>query len=212
MTETNIPNHFRQIGTNCGHGHAWKRPDGVKSRCGGPRICQVCADDAALVSAAVEWAKGGEVDPDPAAPVPARDPAARINELLEANNRYQQEARDARAAAATALDQRNQLGQALGRVLVHAKMLRADVGMTGPELLMAAETFCGGPESDLEPATEQKAPPPAPWTAGADNAKIEGWLAFFTGRDRESCPFPPARDDLQRGFREGWDAAKEFKA
>lgn len=30
-----------------GHGHAWERPDGVKSRCGGPNVCHVCAHDKA---------------------------------------------------------------------------------------------------------------------------------------------------------------------
>lgn len=56
---------FSRINTNAGHGHAWERPDGHKARCGGPRICPMCAEDAALVSAAVEWAKGGDVDPGP---------------------------------------------------------------------------------------------------------------------------------------------------
>jgi hypothetical protein len=32
-------------GTNTGHGHVWERPDGVKARCGGPRICKECARD-----------------------------------------------------------------------------------------------------------------------------------------------------------------------
>ena len=30
-----------------GHGHVWDRPDGVKSRCGGPNVCHVCAHDKA---------------------------------------------------------------------------------------------------------------------------------------------------------------------
>lgn len=33
-------------GTNNGHGHVWKRPDGIRMRCGGPRLCRVCAQDA----------------------------------------------------------------------------------------------------------------------------------------------------------------------
>lgn len=33
------------------------------------------------------------------------------------------------------------LGEALGKVLVAAGMIRADVDMTGPELLLAADTF-----------------------------------------------------------------------
>ena len=35
-------------GTNSGHGHVWPRPDGVKMRCGGPRICSACALDNAI--------------------------------------------------------------------------------------------------------------------------------------------------------------------
>ena len=31
--------------TNTGHGHVWKRPDGVRARCGGPGICRECAAD-----------------------------------------------------------------------------------------------------------------------------------------------------------------------
>lgn len=34
-----------RIGTNTGHGHVWRRPDGYLARCGGPAICQVCARD-----------------------------------------------------------------------------------------------------------------------------------------------------------------------
>jgi len=34
-------------GANTGHGHVWKRPDGVKTRCGGPMLCSKCARDAA---------------------------------------------------------------------------------------------------------------------------------------------------------------------
>lgn len=33
--------------SNTGHGHVYPRPDRVKVRCGGPRICNVCALDAA---------------------------------------------------------------------------------------------------------------------------------------------------------------------
>lgn len=28
---------------NTGHGHVRPRPDGIKMRCGGPKICTVCA-------------------------------------------------------------------------------------------------------------------------------------------------------------------------
>lgn len=34
-------------GTNTGHGHVWKRPDGIKVPCGGPYICSQCAIDKA---------------------------------------------------------------------------------------------------------------------------------------------------------------------
>lgn len=38
-------------GTNTGHGHVWKRPDGARARCGGPRMCKECERDLALVHA-----------------------------------------------------------------------------------------------------------------------------------------------------------------
>lgn len=34
-------------GTNTGHGHVWRRPDGVRARCGGPGACGQCSRDAA---------------------------------------------------------------------------------------------------------------------------------------------------------------------
>jgi ribosome modulation factor len=55
--------------------------------------------------------------------------------------------------------------------------------------------------------------PAAPWPAGGgNNAKREGWKAFFAGKGREECPFPPGRADLQRGYREGWDAAGDLRS
>ncbi|MGB3432430.1 hypothetical protein [Achromobacter sp.] len=36
-----------RVGTNTGHGHAWRRPDGYLARCGGPAICRECAQDLA---------------------------------------------------------------------------------------------------------------------------------------------------------------------
>lgn len=33
-------------GSNTGHGHVWKRPDGVTARCGGPVLCLSCRADA----------------------------------------------------------------------------------------------------------------------------------------------------------------------
>ncbi|WP_320533625.1 hypothetical protein [Robbsia andropogonis] len=35
------------IGSNTGHGHVWKRPDGLKAKCGGPGMCAKCSRDAA---------------------------------------------------------------------------------------------------------------------------------------------------------------------
>jgi hypothetical protein len=32
-------------GTNSGHGHVWKRPDGRRYRCGGLHMCQQCRND-----------------------------------------------------------------------------------------------------------------------------------------------------------------------
>lgn len=39
----------RTPGTNSGHGHVWKRPDGWRLDCGGPAMCEDCADDQATV-------------------------------------------------------------------------------------------------------------------------------------------------------------------
>ena len=60
---------------------------------------------------------------------------------------------------------------------------------------------------DEAPPREPDGVPQPPWPIGADNGKREGWRQFFLGRSRESCPFPPARADLLRDYREGWDAA-----
>lgn len=35
------------LGTNKGHGHVYARPDGQRTRCGGPGLCEVCNVDAA---------------------------------------------------------------------------------------------------------------------------------------------------------------------
>ena len=48
-------------GTNTGHGHVWRRPDGVRMRCGGPGLCSECSADAirlaptAAESALPDW-------------------------------------------------------------------------------------------------------------------------------------------------------------
>jgi hypothetical protein len=37
--------------SNCGHGHVIPNPNGSKARCGGPRVCSLCAmDQAALIA------------------------------------------------------------------------------------------------------------------------------------------------------------------
>ncbi len=40
-----------EMGTNIGHGHVFKRPDGMVSRCGGPTMCKECALDLAQINA-----------------------------------------------------------------------------------------------------------------------------------------------------------------
>lgn len=36
-----------KVPANSGHGHVFKRPDGMKARCGGPGFCDECSRDAA---------------------------------------------------------------------------------------------------------------------------------------------------------------------
>jgi hypothetical protein len=40
-----------EVNPNVGHGHVFPRPDGMKSRCGGPAMCSGCAQDLALKEA-----------------------------------------------------------------------------------------------------------------------------------------------------------------
>lgn len=51
------------------------------------------------------------------------------------------------------------------------------------------------------------APPEPPWPVGRENAKREGWKAYFNGRARDRCPFPTGMPTLHRDFRIGWDLA-----
>lgn len=60
--------------------------------------------------------------------------------------------------------------------------------------------------SDTKAAHSAVPPPPFP-IGPASNCKRVGWDAFFQGRARNSCPFPPGRRDLKAGYEEGWDAA-----
>lgn len=52
MRVETIKKHMPMYGTDVGHGHVWKRPDGSRARCGGPTICKTCANDLAWVEAA----------------------------------------------------------------------------------------------------------------------------------------------------------------
>lgn len=45
---------------NTGHGHVWARPDGVRARCGGPKLCRECAADAARYDESAELASQPE--------------------------------------------------------------------------------------------------------------------------------------------------------
>lgn len=52
---------IERYGTNSGHGHVWKRPDGTSAKCGGPAICRECAADKALL---VQVPPGARTLPD----------------------------------------------------------------------------------------------------------------------------------------------------
>ncbi|MCO2082436.1 hypothetical protein O1L52_11715 [Pseudomonas aeruginosa] len=51
-----------QAGTNVGHGHVFPRADGVKMRCGGPRLCSECAADAYPARAALALASSAQTE------------------------------------------------------------------------------------------------------------------------------------------------------
>lgn len=134
----------------------------------------------------------------------------RVSELLEANNRYQQEARDARAEVREFEVEYDRLLDAAKAVCLAAWTDRHS-RLHGHATVEALDKVIS-PQAEAEPAaTEQKAPPPPPWPCGGENnanAKREGWLAFFTGRARGDCPFPPAMPALWDAFGIGWDAAQ----
>jgi hypothetical protein len=46
--------------TDCGHGHVWPNPHGLKARCGGPGLCPMCALDAANKAAMEQAAEAGD--------------------------------------------------------------------------------------------------------------------------------------------------------
>ncbi|CAB3899748.1 hypothetical protein [Achromobacter deleyi] len=48
-----------RYGTNYGHGHVWRRPDGMVTRCGGPGICIMCTDDQAHADRVLAQNQGG---------------------------------------------------------------------------------------------------------------------------------------------------------
>ena len=45
---------------NGGHGHVTPRPDGQKARCGGPKICRVCAIELAAQGGSTEQNKADQ--------------------------------------------------------------------------------------------------------------------------------------------------------
>lgn len=223
---------FSRINRNEGHGHAWPRPDGMRMRCGGIPLCPHCARDKALVDRAIEAAKASQTDPRQdqierlaatldLAPdrvekaldrlesigairrVPApRDSAERIAELLEANNRYQQGARDARWALTDVLNTSGARGD-------YQALAYADA-VERAEALLKHKLFSKVPARRLtRPDLASQCPFPSGGVDTNDqNAAREGWFAYHTGRDREDCPFPKARGDLLNAYRVGWDRAK----
>lgn len=83
---------------------------------------------------------------------------------------------------------------------------------TGGEGSFAEDRSVGVPLSS-QPQTpsssDGSASPEPPWPIGnATNCKRKGWTSFFDGKDREACPYPLGRRDLQIGYRVGWDAAQ----
>lgn len=64
---------------------------------------------------------------------------------------------------------------------------------------------------NVKPDSEARAFPEPPFPPGVShNARREGWRRYFWGSDRDACPFPRDRHDLQLGYLDGWDAAKAF--
>lgn len=45
---------------NQGHGHVFRRADGVKARCGGPGMCSECSADLARLAAAAKRPQSNE--------------------------------------------------------------------------------------------------------------------------------------------------------
>lgn len=54
--------------TNSGHGHVWERPDGVKARCGGPKLCKECQADKGFVETLKQF-PFGNILPDQVAEI-----------------------------------------------------------------------------------------------------------------------------------------------
>ncbi|GAA1081767.1 MULTISPECIES: tyrosine-type recombinase/integrase [Tsukamurella] len=84
---------------NAGHGHIYRRPDGVVVRCGGARYCVACTADelesasawCGAVAAGEGWAEGPGRHPTPRAEDPRRCPvcaAVRWAEVASASDRY----------------------------------------------------------------------------------------------------------------------------
>ena len=47
--------------TGCGHGHVYPEPNGLKARCGGPKLCSLCANDQALKIEVARWEATAEL-------------------------------------------------------------------------------------------------------------------------------------------------------
>lgn len=45
LADTSFVQPLAYGGLNTGHGHVFPRPDGKKARCGGPKLCNLCAAD-----------------------------------------------------------------------------------------------------------------------------------------------------------------------
>lgn len=54
--------------------------------------------------------------------------------------------------------------------------------------------------------------PEPPWPVGAaTNCKRVGWREYFEGKPKKP-PYPQSRYDLQRGYKEGYEAARDHDA
>lgn len=104
--------------TNAGHGHVRPRPDGNRMRCGGPRLCKVCAAEAASLTNPAHLVRGLLAENEEAArerEETLRELSAWTHSLLE---------REVTAMAVT-----EDLQRKLGEVVATIRRLDADPGM-----------------------------------------------------------------------------------